>query len=123
MKKSANQSLLDVLLQIMPSLQNLQSNLPKNDAASKSFYDIWQKIGKTDNRKFVKPATCDSNTIKTLVTAGFIEDQGRYIKITDKGAHSLRVMILDDNSFALEKKASSQKILGWYNNLKNHDFL
>jgi DNA topoisomerase IA len=122
MNKSANQSLLDILLQIMPSLQNIQSSLPKNDATSKSFYDIWQKIGKTDNRKFAKPATCDSGTIKTLVTAGYIEDQGKYIKITDKGAQSLKVMILNDDYFALSKKASTNKIIGWYRNLKNHDF-
>jgi hypothetical protein len=56
-----------------------------------------------------------------LSVVGIVEDQGKYLKVTEKGAQALKVMILNDDSFALEKKASKEELVGWYLRVKNAD--
>lgn len=122
MIKTAQQSLLDMLLQIMPALQQVKNNLPKNNPLNNSLYQIWTNVGKTSSHKFPKPMNLASAEIKSMISAGLVEEHGKYIKITNKGVDSLKAMILNDNTFALEKKASSSKN-GWYQKLKNEAYL
>jgi hypothetical protein len=58
-----------------------------------------------------------------METAGLVQDEGKYVKITEKGAEAIKVIILNDNTFALEKKASKGNDLGWYQRLKHEDYL
>jgi len=122
--KTANQSLLDMLLQIMPNLQ-LVKDAPsnKNDAITNSLFSVWDSAGKTASRKFLRPTNMAKTELSKMVAAGLVEEQGNYIKITDKGAHSIKVLILNDNTFALEKKASTTNKLGWYDKIKYEDYL
>jgi hypothetical protein len=123
MIKTAQQSLLDMLLQIMPALQQVKNNLPLNDATASRLYQIWQNAGKTNAHKFEKPMNIASNEISKMIAAGLIEEQGKYIKITAKGVNSLKVLILNDDSFALSKKASDNLSVGWYERLKQNAYL
>lgn len=121
MIKTAQQSLLDTLLQIMPSLQLAKNNGDKR--VDKKLYDIWSIAKEATNRKVLKPANLANDEVKTMKAAGLIEEFGNYFKITDKGAQALKVMILNDNTFALSKKASNNKNLGWYDKIKHESYL
>lgn len=124
MKKTAQQSLIDVLIQIMPALQDVRHRLlNRNDGLNKKLYAMWSEVESASNRKFAKPSNIDSLEISKMVQAGLIEDQGKYLKFTEKGAQAIKVMILDDNSFALSKKASNNTATGWYLRLKNEDII
>ena len=124
MEKTAQQSLLDILIQIMPALQDVRSRIiNRKDPANKALYSIWDGSGKTANRKFVKPANLKSSDIKKLEAAGLVEDQGSHLKITEKGAQSIKVMILNDDTFALAKKSSNDNRMNWYKRLKNENYL
>jgi len=124
LEKTAQQSLLDMLVQIMPALQIVKDKaVGKNDVVTNSLYTIWDGAGKTASRKFLRPANIGRNDLSKMIAAGLIEEQGKYIKITDKGAQSLKVMILNDNTFALAKTASNGKTLGWFDKIKYEDYL
>lgn len=124
MQKTAQQSLIDILIQIMPALQDVRSRmLKKDDPTNLTLLAMWEKSDNAERRKVIKPANVSSKEIKQLESAGLIEDQGKYIKITEKGAETIKVMILNDNTFALSKKASSFVKPGWYQKLKNEDYL
>jgi hypothetical protein len=91
MKKTAQQSLLDMLLQIMPALQNVKNNnLGKNDKTGDFLYSLWNNSGKTANRKFEKPSNLPNADITKMISAGLIEEHGKYIKITEKAQPHLR---------------------------------
>lgn len=122
--KTAQQSLIDILIQIMPALQDVKSRLiNRKDPNNEALFAIWDGSNKVASRKFVKPTNIPSSDLKKMESAGLLEDQGKYIKITEKGAQAIKVMILDDNSFALSKKSSSNKKLGWYERVKNDNYL
>lgn len=124
MEKTAQQSLLDILIQIMPALQDVKSRLiNKKDPNNETLFSIWDGSGKTSSRKVLKPTNVASSDFKKMEAAGLVEDQGKYIKITEKGAQAIKVMILNDNSFALDKKASKNRYLGWYERIKNENYL
>lgn len=124
MEKTAQQSLLDILIQIMPALQDVKSRLVnKKDPTNEALFSMWDGSGKTGNRKFLKPSNVASVDLKKMELAGLVEDQGKYLKITEKGAQAIKVMILNDNTFALDKKSSNGRSLGWYERLKNEDYL
>jgi hypothetical protein len=124
MNKTAQQSLLDILVQIMPALQDFKSKiLNSKNPVNDSLFAMWEGSSKTSNRKFLKPKNIKSSEISKMELAGLIEDQGQYIKVTEKGAQTIKTMILNDNSFALDKKASSYKKLGWYDKIKYEDYL
>lgn len=124
MEKTAQQSLLDILIQIMPALQDVKTRLVnRTDPANEALFSIWDGSDKTASRKFLKPSNIKSSDLKKMEAAGLVEDQGKYLKITEKGAQSIRVMILNDNTFALDKKSSNNKSLGWYERLKNENYL
>jgi hypothetical protein len=122
MQKTAQQSLIDILIQIMPALQDARARLVnRGDGVNKQLYSMWSDTGKLSNRKFLKPANLASGELKKMVESGLVEDQGKYLKVTEKGAQALKVMILNDDSFALEKRASKEEITGWYLRVKNAD--
>jgi len=122
MQKTAQQSLIDILIQIMPALQDARARLVnRGDGINKQLYSMWSDTEKFSNRKFLKPANLASGELKKMVESGLVEDQGKYLKVTEKGAQALKVMILNDDSFALEKKASKEEVVGWYLRVKNAD--
>ncbi len=124
MKKMSQQSLLDVLIQIMPALQDLRlRTIKKDDPNNNILLSMWENSKDTAQRKFAKPLNISKDQLNGLRESGLIEEQGNYIKITEKGAQAIKVMILNDNSFALSKKASSNYSLGWYSRLKNENYL
>lgn len=124
MIKTAQQSLLDILIQIMPALQDVRSRIiNRKDPVNEALYSIWDGSGKTANRKFLKPSNLKSSDVKKMEAAGLVEDQGNYLKITEKGAQSIKVMILNDDTFALSKKSSNSIKPNWYKRLKDENYL
>jgi CTP-dependent riboflavin kinase len=122
MKKTAQQSLLDTLLQIMPNLQLYKDDQKNKKIANDHLYSIWSQASKMLDRKVVKPKNLDDAAVAQMKSAGYIEEHGNYIKITEKGAQALKISILNDNTFALNKKASTNT-LGWYDKLKHENYL
>jgi hypothetical protein len=121
MEKTAQQSLIDVLIQIMPALQDVRARLVgKNDPVANHLYSMWSGSEKVANRRFPRPSNLDPKTLKKIIEAGYVEEQGNHLKITEKGAQTLKVLILNDNTFELSKKASAD-ISGWYKRLKNEE--
>ena len=107
----------------MPGLQLAKENITsKNDSTNKKLYDIWSLAKHAKNRKIAKPTNVDVNEMKKMISAGLIKEDGLYLEITEKGAQSLKVMILDDNTFSLAKKASTNhRSMGWYDKIKYED--
>lgn len=108
----------------MPALQDVRSRIiNRKDPANEALYSIWDGSGKTANRKFLKPSNLKSSDVKKMEAAGLVEDQGNYLKITEKGAQSIKVMILNDDTFALSKKSSNNIKPNWYKRLKDENYL
>jgi predicted transcriptional regulator len=121
MEKTAQQSLIDILIQIMPALQDVRARMVnKSDVAANQLYSMWSGNNKIANRKILKPANLEATNLKKMLEAGYVEDQGKYLKITEKGAQTLKVLILNDNVFEMSKKSSADRS-GWYLRLKNED--
>ncbi len=128
MKKTA-QSLLDVLIHLMPELKdNNFATLIKNRPSNRNgemLYNIWKdKENKISNFKFKRPPTISEKDINQLVSAGMIEIQGKNLKVTNSGTLALRKMILENDSFSLNedsnlKTASKNNKNNWYTRFKN----
>ncbi len=119
MEKS-QQSIWDSLVDIIPLLN--KSKVQKSLEDGNALYDIWNSFSKTSNMKFSKPANCDNNQIKKLEKSGLIADYGNEIKITEKGANLIKVMILNDKTSTLDKKSSNLSRIGWYKRIKNETY-
>ena len=108
MKYKQNQSLLDYLQNIIPNLQNQVNILNKN---AEILYSLWRQsndIGK--NNKIEKPVDFDSKDILNLEKSGYVQVQGKLIKLTEKGIKTIREMILNDDYHAFESKYKQSSI-------------
>lgn len=106
------QSLLDFLMEVMPDIVGPDFSIVlKKDVDNpnaKKLYGLWSDSeNKISERKFKRPPSMTESDVKELEVAGFIEIQGRDIKVTSKGVSVIKEMILNDNSSPLDKEASS----------------
>jgi len=131
--KKETKSLLDYLMDVMPELGNGSFRVmlkQKSDPNTSKLYSLWQDSeSKISNRKYSRPPNMTEKDIKSLESSGFVEIQGKNMKITNSGVAALRTMILDNDAFALSKKSFSQSFTktasrqnkrnNWYNRLKD----
>lgn len=127
MIKTAQQSLIDFIKDVMPSLKDItfvRSN--PSSAYAKQLYALWNdETNKIAERQFRKPLNMSNEDLKTLTSAGLVVEHGGNIKITQKGSEIIKQMILQDQSSAfdngLSKTASVNKYASfgsWYKRLK-----
>lgn len=110
------QSLLELLLQI-PGLQiqvipGLKPNigLHSSDPRAKMLMAVWEDVeSKVADKKFKRPPTLSTNDITELEKAGYIKLHGDNLVMTPKGSDLIKIMLLNDDSNAFDRKTSSQK--------------
>lgn len=101
MTKHAQQSLIDMLFQVMPELRGkltIPGTAKTSNEAAKSLYSIWQQETRllADN-KFKKPETLGRSEQRMLEQEGLILSSGDSLTITKKGSEVLKQMILGDD--------------------------
>jgi len=104
--KKISQSLIDSLIQMMPSLLNsLKSRSDSNDKAANGLFSIWNnEKNKIRDNIYKRPVTISHEDINDMQKAGFIRRIGNDIEITSKGESAIKIMILGDNSSSFEDK-------------------
>ena len=118
-----NQSLLDYLQQIIPNLNKLQNNFKFVDKNSQMLYDLWhQSDFSATTGKMRQPADFDQRDVLELEKMGYIQIQGKMIKLTSKGIKVVKKMILNDDHNAFEQSDSDQnlKFASSYKRIKNN---
>jgi hypothetical protein len=113
--KTAQTSLLDFLMDVMPDMQNFTLVLnpnAKKDPNAQALYNIWSNIeNKVADRKFLRPTTLSSKEVEKLESAGLVQSSGKYLRVTSKGVKTIRQMILNNEQSAFEKSASSSGLV------------
>ena len=101
------QSLSDILLRIMPSLGpvlQIESAPTINSTAADSLFRIWKdESNKIDKNTYRRPATLSNYELDLMKDSNLVKVEGSNIKITDKGAEVIKVMVLGDNSSSFDK--------------------
>jgi len=112
------QSLSDILLRIMPSLGPvfIETEPTVDSVAADSLFRIWKdESNKIDKNTYRRPATLSRYEIDRMKQSDLIRLDGNHIKITDKGAEVIKVMVLGDNSSSFDKHS---KIVDYQQALK-----
>ena len=109
-------------MDIIPGLKNQSFSKDHMNA----MYEIWKnKDNILDNKRVKKSSITNNNSIKNLLSNGYIEDSGSFYKVTEKGSNAIKKMILSDEKSTFEnsmKRTSSVLNLsnsGWYSFYKN----
>lgn len=109
------QSLFDFLIDIMPELGDgnisllIKQRNNNRDPNSQKLYSLWTDTeSKISERKFRRPPNMTEADIKNLEDIGFLQVQGKELKVTAKGVEIIREMILDDDHSFFDKKSSSE---------------
>lgn len=102
--KKQSQSIVDILLQIMP---NLKDDISKrkdyvDPHAAKNLFNIWRISNKVGDKKYKRPTTVSKFEIDEMKKEGLIEVIGSNIEITDKGEKVIKVMILGDDKSSFD---------------------
>ena len=97
MHKSA-QSLMDVLIRLMPELSMLRKNKTDPKLANLLYNQIWSKENnRVSEKMFRRPAEVKQAEIDRLKGDGLVDVSGENITITEKGAGVIKSMILGDS--------------------------
>jgi hypothetical protein len=101
LNKTAQQSLLDMLFQIMPELRDKMTapaGVRTNNKAAKVLYTIWSKeANRISANRFRCPKAVMTNDKKLLESEGLVTASGDQLTITSKGGEVIKQMILGDN--------------------------
>ena len=110
MDKQSQTSLIDFLRDMVPELQHFTFLVrpdPVSDPNAKALYEVWSDVeNKIADRKFVRPPTMSQSQIAKLESSGLVEIQGKYLKVTSKGAEAIKSIILQTEKSAFNKSAS-----------------
>jgi len=134
--KQSQQSILDFLTDIMPQLgpgdfSVLIKPIKSKDPNADKLYGLWSDAAnRISARKFKQPPNMSDRDVRKLEASGFVEIQGKDLKITEKGVRLIREMILDDDDCYFSKAASDNRMKkmatvqeqnskNWYKRLKN----
>ena len=102
MKKFAQISLVDFLVDMMPELkENLENGSAKSKNA-KSLFEIWKNGKLKISNRIYKRIGTDSEKIEALQKSGLITIVGSRLHITDKGSDIIKTMILGDDRSSFE---------------------
>ena len=103
-KTAQQQSLLDMLLRIMPELRD-KLTVPgrANAKAANVLYTIWSKeANQIAANKFRRPSGVTKGDVHLMETEGLVSSAGDSMTITKKGGEVLKQMILGDNRSVFE---------------------
>lgn len=102
------QSLLDLLLKLMPDLQPGQNVIffrpPQvNSKAAKALMSLWKNEKNImGNKKLKRPANLSSDDLQLMEKENLVQDKGDFLEITSKGEQALKTMILGDERSVFE---------------------
>ena len=119
MRKYSQYSVWDSLLSIMPEFKkNINKSGDYVDPiAAQSLYNIWRTgAQKSKKNVFQKPSTVGQEEINRMKNAGLVKSFGDKIEITEKGANTLKVMILGDEKSVFEEDG---EIIDYHKALNN----
>lgn len=102
MKKFAQTSLVDYILNLRPDLHPNYQNNGVNASAAKILYKTWKNSQKLSDKLIIRPNLSESE-ISQLESDKLIERSGPDLKITSKGSSVIKVMVLGDESSAFDK--------------------
>lgn len=111
MKKQAQTSLLDFLMDAMPELGDMRIMINPNSSSNptaQTLYSMWSDMeNKISDRKFVRPPKLSQGEVTKMESSGLVEIQGKYLKVTSKGANAIKEIILNTEKSSFDKLASS----------------
>lgn len=107
MKKFAQLSLVDVLLNRMPELHPSMAHQMSPQLEDKLF-NIWKdKKNKLSDNLYKKPVDLQSSDLAEMEKAGLVTAQGNKLHITQKGSSAIKQMILGDERSSFEDDGSN----------------
>lgn len=109
MIKTAQQSLMNLIFDIIPSIKGLQIRVNRdgNNSQARTLLALWDnEENKIADRQYRRPVNMSVDDIRTLVSSGYIVEHGNHLKITHKGSQTIKNLILQDQSSSFDKKAS-----------------
>lgn len=107
MHEKTAQSLMDVLIRLMPELSFVRKNRTDPKLANILYNQIWSKEShRLSSKTFRRPVEVKQAEIDRLVGEGLVEASGNNISITDKGTHVIKSMILGDDRSIFENDGS-----------------
>jgi len=114
MNKQAQTSLLDFLMDAMPELGDMRIMInpsSSNNPTAQTLYSMWSDMeNKISDRKFSRPPKLSQAEVSKMESSGFVEVQGKYLKVTTKGANAIKEIILNTEKSSFEKSASSSAL-------------
>ncbi len=108
MKKTAQSSLLDLLVRLMPEWKNEITVIrtrrqPINQKAAKALYSMWSNTkNKLSERKFKKPREISAEELNAMEDEKLIIRKGDEIEVTAKGVDIIKTMVLGDERSVYE---------------------
>lgn len=102
--KKQSQSIVDILLQIMPNLRNDISKRKDyvDPHAAKNLFNIWRTSHKIGDKKYQRSTTVSKFEIDEMKKEGLIDIIGSEIEITNKGEKVIKIMILGDDKSSFD---------------------
>jgi hypothetical protein len=118
MHEKTSQSLMDVLIRLMPELRELRKGRADPKLATLLYNKIWSKENsRVAGKLFNRPDDLNAADVDRLKADGLINLKGHQIEITDKGAAVVRQMILGDNRSVFEDDGKPVEYLRALSNL------
>lgn len=112
MNKQSQTSLLDFLMDAMPELGNMRIMVnpgSANNPTAQALYSMWSDMeNKISDRKFVRPPKLSQGEVSKMESSGLVEIQGKYLKVTAKGANAIKEIILNTEKSSFEKSSSTE---------------
>lgn len=99
MNKTNQQSIIDILLDIMPGISQKIHSKADMDA----LYNIWGDSSSLGNKRIKKSEVVNKYNVKKLIDNGYIVDKTSYFSITQKGCDAIKKMILGDQRSSFDK--------------------
>ena len=103
-----SQSLLDILLKLMPDLQPGQNIVflrapTVNNKAAKTLMSLWKNEDNViSHSKLKRPDNLSTEDLNLLEKENLVYNKGDYLEITSKGQKALKTMILGDDRSVYE---------------------
>ena len=109
MKKFAQLSVVDILLQRMPELHpSMSSQQAMTPQLEDKLFNIWKnKKNQLSEKLFKKPESVTAKELDAMEKAGLIQASGNRIHITHKGSTAIKSMILGDDRSSFEDDGRS----------------
>ena len=103
MHEKSAQSLMDVLIRLMPELAAIRKGKTDPKLANLLYNEIWSKeANRVNDKTFRRPTSVKSAEIDKLKGEGLVEVTGDNISITAKGTQVIKQMILGDDRSIFE---------------------